>query len=128
MTYLDTNILVYLLEDCGESSMLVAAALSDLQAQGQRFAVSTIAITEFFARSDSPDLAQLQAVPQLSFVPVSPEIALQAAEIRNAEGLKLGDAIHLATAVAGGAQSLFTNDQQLAGVAANYLDVLTVAA
>ena len=49
-------------------------------------------------------------------LPVSPEIATEAARLRAAFGLKTPDSIQLATAKIGSATSFFSNDNRIAAV------------
>ena len=51
----------------------------------------------------------------LSIVPLTPEVAADAAVIRGIRRLTLPDAIHLATARAAGATAFVTNDRRMRG-------------
>lgn len=50
-------------------------------------------------------------------MPLSTDLAVDAGMIRGARGIGLADAIHLATAQAGGATAFVTNDRRLRGTA-----------
>ena len=52
----------------------------------------------------------IEQMPRLSVLPIDTALAVEAARIRATTGLKLPDAVHLAAAVAGGAQAFLTND------------------
>ena len=52
----------------------------------------------------------IEQMPRLSILPIDTALAVEAARIRATTGLKLPDAVHLAAAVAGGAQAFLTND------------------
>lgn len=56
------------------------------------------------------------AFPNLTLVPVGPEIAEAAAELRAAHGLRTPDALHLATARHAGADGFVTEDRRLRGI------------
>ena len=120
--YLDTNILIYLLEEYETYSRLVADKLQEFGADDS-LVTSTVTITEFLAGTVSSSFATLQQVPRLHFVPLDEALAEQAALLQRKDGLRIGDAIHLATAVQQEAKSLFTNDKQLAKVAGKYMKV-----
>lgn len=96
MCTLDTNILIYY--------AAVDPKVTDfISEQFGPFYISTISVTEFLAY---PKLTAkdrkffLNLAEQLDLVPVSFDISLTAAEIKGKYGLKLGDAIIAATAVA----------------------------
>lgn len=57
--------------------------------------------------------SEIGATPNLKIVAVTPEIAVDAAVIGGLRGLKLADAIHLASARAVGATAFVTNDRRL---------------
>jgi len=57
--------------------------------------------------------AGFQSLPGLELLPLTNEIADQAARIRAATNLQLPDAIHIATALVAGAEAFLTNDRQL---------------
>ena len=55
----------------------------------------------------------LTGFPHLKIAPLTPSIAAQAARLRAAYGIRTPDAIHLATAIEGGAAGFITNDKDL---------------
>lgn len=57
--------------------------------------------------------AALEAPPGLGILPVSADIAQEAARIRAATGVRLPDAVQLASAIAAGADAFLTNDRRL---------------
>ena len=133
---LDTNCLVYLAEEPAESrGRKVAAVIA--QAGGAIIAISTLALGEAMVgplRKGRPELARamrmaIQAIPGAILVAPALEIASVAAEIRARTGIKLIDAIHLATAESTGVSYFITNDRALAKLAGptaegRYLDEL----
>ncbi len=52
--------------------------------------------------------------PHLKIIPLTTEIAAAAARLRTRHGIRTPDAIHAATALAGGAGGIITNDQGFA--------------
>lgn len=126
LLYVDTNILIYLLEKHEPYSTLVAEALEAHATGDNAFVTSTISVTEFLAGTTAANLATLRAIPRLHFVALDEALAEQAALLqRKTKGLQLGDAIHLAAALQQQAEQFFTNDKQLAGIAKAYIPVKT---
>jgi predicted nucleic acid-binding protein len=58
-------------------------------------------------------IGTLSNYPHLEIIPLTAEIAADAARLRARYGIPTPDAIHAATALAGGAESFVTNDQGL---------------
>ena len=116
----DADILIYL----SEPGHRERAAFLDRERIGKGHAVvlSTLAIAEVLVgryRQDTEDEVDefreaLAGIPGGRVVAASMDIAAQAAAIRAATGLKLPDAIHLATAIVSGAAAFLTNDSALA--------------
>lgn len=126
MVYLDTNVIIYLLEDHPDYGRQTAKKLADLKTEGQSFIASTILATEFLAGSTATSFNDLARVTDLTFEDVSLEIARSAAIHQQEHGLAMGDAIHLATAtILSQVSTFFTYDKQLADAAAKYLKVIT---
>ncbi|HET9174022.1 MAG TPA: PIN domain-containing protein [Candidatus Saccharimonadales bacterium] len=127
MTYLDTNILIYLMEGHQQYGKIVAETLEDLTVQNQPLITSSITITEFLAGTTSSSLATLQQVPKMKFIALDEVLAEQAANLqRKHHSLQIGDAIHLATAIQEHANLFFTNDKFLAKTVSNYLTIKTL--
>lgn len=123
MLYVDTDILVYLLEQHHDYSQAVAHTL---EANHGPLITSTITVVEFLAGTVSSTLATLHMVPGLQFIELNDQLAEQAATYQRKHGMQIGDAIHLATAVDSGTSVFFTNDKQLAKIAAQYLTIKTL--
>lgn len=122
MLYLDTNILIYLLEGHPKYGPAVVKILEQAAADGQALSTSALTITEFLAGTKSTNAAVLDQIPRLTFVLVSEEIAKRAGLLQqNHSSLKIGDALHLATALQGKAKLFVTNDALLAKVAQHYM-------
>lgn len=125
MIYLDTNILIYVLEGGYPFTLSAARELEHAQARNQQFITSTLTITEFMAgRTESPPTHPLQTVPSLTLWPVDEAIAMRAAGLQRVHSLEIGDAVHLATSLERHCELFFTNDNVLAKVAARHGKVL----
>ena len=125
MLYLDTNILIYLLEGHEAYAEAVASMLGEYTSSGSLLVTSTITITEFLAGTDSIGLSVLRQIPRLQFIVLDELLAERAALLKIKEGLQIGDAIHLATAIQQEAD-FFTNDKILARAAKEYTSVKTL--
>lgn len=120
---IDTNVLVYLLEDSGPLAGK-AATLVDAIESGRFSAVfAAIGLAELAsgpARAGDLALAEryaeeLQSVDSLMIIPLTADVALDAAVICGHRRIGLVDAIHLATARGAGATAFVTNDRALRG-------------
>jgi len=125
--YIDANILIYLLEDHGEKSLFIADTLDEFRAKQQPFLTSVITITEFLAGTRTLNRDTLGTISGLGFQIVDETIAESAARLQRDKNLKIGDAVHLATAIQNNAAVFFTNDRQLAKAASQYLEVKTLS-
>ena len=134
---LDTNCFLYLLEDpeSPRGRFLLTALFQPALAGDRRLFASTLTVTELLAAPHATGqhqragalLAALEALPGLTLLPVSVEIAAAAARIRAGSSLTTPDALVLATARSIGA-ILLTNDRRLATPAdALLLDDLVAA-
>lgn len=123
--YVDTNILVYLLERHEHYSSEVAAQLEKFTKSPESVLItSALTITEFLAGTKSSSADSLRKVPRLKFSSLDEALAEQAGNLKRMSGLKIADAIHLATAMSLKADALFTNDKQLAAIASKHLKVV----
>lgn len=122
LVVVDSAPLIYVLE---RHPRLAARfiGLFEAQAEGRlRIAVSTIALAEVLAGPFRHGLEALASQYQHSLlerfevVPVSAGIAAAASRLRIRYGLKLPDAIHLATALDIGADTLVTHDRDFGKV------------
>ena len=120
MVYVDTNILVYLLEGTPRYAQSVARELASFRQRGLKFYGSTLLVSEFTAGT-SGTIGDLRMVGELSFIPVSEPIATLSGLLQRKHTIKIGDSIHLATAIEMGYKTFFTNDKKLAAVASKYL-------
>jgi predicted nucleic acid-binding protein len=118
---LDSNVLIYLLEDSGPMGRQ-SGALLDAIAMGEAVGiVSVIALTEACvgpARARELALVEriadeIRSLENTEMVDVSAEIAMDAAVIRGARSLRTPDAISLACARAADATAFVTNDRRI---------------
>lgn len=125
MVYLDTNAVIYLLENNPKYGRQIAQRLSEFTIDGEKFVSSTILITEFLAGTTGATYKDLARFTGLTFEDVSQNIARVAAGCQREHGLVLGDAIHLATAIEiKDVSALITYDRQLAKAASKYIKVI----
>lgn len=118
----DTNVLIYALEGSTRYAQLMADILAMMQ-QGELYGVvSTIVEVELLVRPlrersqtalDQVELL-LQKTPNLFIRPVDRAIARRAADVRARTGLRIPDAIIVATAVEEHCQAIIGNDATMA--------------
>jgi predicted nucleic acid-binding protein len=123
MIYLDSCLLIYLVEDAGQSSDAVRLRMN-AEAE-QSFAISPLVVLECLVGPIRAADAVLKARYDRVFrsfvlLPTGLDVFEAAAELRAVHGLKTPDALHLAAAVLGGCEALWTNDQRLAGAAGSF--------
>lgn len=118
---LDTNLFIYLFEGSGPEATAVAALLDAISAGRSRGVLATLAVAEILTgalTASDGALAErygdeLQSIEGLDIVPLSVDIAADAAVLRGSHKVALADAIHLATARVAGATAFVTNDRSL---------------
>lgn len=126
MIYLDTNILIYLFENHASYSEKVASKMEKYVAVGEKFITSSITVTEFLAGTESSSLGTLNQVPNLTIVTLDENLAEQAAVLQRKSQIKIGDSIHLATALHFQSSAFFTNDKNLTKVAEKFIKVVNI--
>ena len=118
---LDTNVFIYFLEDHPRYGFW-CGALFDLIERGHNPAVtSTVTLLELLVqpyRAQQEELAQkifalTSTYPKLEWVPLTMNLADQAAELRARYRLSTPDAIQLATAIGHKATRFYGNDRGL---------------
>jgi predicted nucleic acid-binding protein len=123
--YVDTNIFIYLLERHEHLSSRVATELEQfVKSPDSGLLTSTVTITEFLAGTKSTSSETLKRIPRLTFCNLDENIAERAGQLKRKNGLKIGDAIHLASAISSNAEALYTNDKQLIAIASKHLKVV----
>jgi uncharacterized protein len=123
MIYLDSCLLIYLVEDAGPSSDAVRQRMN-AQAE-QSFAISPLVVLECLVGTIRASDTLLRARYDRVFrtfvlLPTGLDVFEAAAGLRAEHGLKTPDALHLAAAMLGGCDALWTNDQRLAGAAGRF--------
>jgi predicted nucleic acid-binding protein len=136
---LDSNLFIYLIDDVAPWAERVAELLVGVDSGLASAVLSAIGLTEILSGpARGGDLGRLErnhddilAISGLSILPVTPDMAVDAAVIRGARGIPLADAIHLASARAAGATAFVTNDRRIRGsrkLEVIYLDELDPSA
>jgi predicted nucleic acid-binding protein len=119
-TYLDVNVFVYALEGFPEVSHALAALFKAIDSAAIQTVTSELALAEALIKPIQNKNIQHQAFYEMAIrsrrglqvVPVLRTILLEAARLRGTTGLKLPDAIHLATALSSGCEVFLTNDHR----------------
>jgi predicted nucleic acid-binding protein len=121
LTYLDSNIVIYLVEQPAVLGALAAGAIQNLVALNEQPAVSDLHRFECkvgpLSRNDSFRASlfdQFFASPGLTVLSVGPGAFERAAQITAQQLIRPLDALHLAAAIEAGCQSFLTNDRRLA--------------
>lgn len=130
VVYIDTNIWVYLFQKHSRYGDKVAQIITDLQASHE-LVCSTLVITECLAaKLTNISLTTFQKLPGLTLLPLDAPTAAEAGQLQRDTPLKIGDAIHLATALhqkPPEGSLLLTNDRAFAKVVAGFITVKTLA-
>jgi predicted nucleic acid-binding protein len=121
---LDSCVWIYHLENHPDYATLTSQVLEAVEGGICQAVSSELTLLEILVRPlqmELQDVADeyellLSSFPNLSLEPISRAILLQAAKIRASHGLRTPDAIVTATAMAGGATLLVTNDRHLSRV------------
>ncbi|MGA2030809.1 MAG: type II toxin-antitoxin system VapC family toxin [Thermoguttaceae bacterium] len=122
LVYLDSNIVIYLIEQPAQFGPRASARITALAAAGDRIVVSDLTRLECRANAvaagDQVTLAQYdaffsQAVERV--MPLTASVVDRATIIRGRHRFKTPDALHLAAAVEAGCQAFLTNDARLSG-------------
>jgi predicted nucleic acid-binding protein len=116
--YLDSNILIYLVEGHSNLNELVLAAFREVEIHEVALYTSEITVTECLNgayRAGLEELAQeylelLGTEDFITLLPVDGDVCIEAARLAATHRLKTVDSIHLASATLAGCQSLLTND------------------
>ncbi len=124
MLYVDSNIFIYLFENHPTYGVAVADLLSG--DQHQELVSSTLVLVECLAQTKDISPDTFRAIPRLRLTAVDEQVAERAARLQRTTDLRIGDAIHLATALTCQADRFFTNDRQLAKAARPYIEVVSL--
>lgn len=126
MTYVDSNIFIYLFENHPVFGKLAANQLARLR-QDSSLICSVLTVTECLAQVTNISLDTFHALPDLRLIAIDERIAVKAADLQQSTTMRIGDAIHLAAALEHGAELFLTNDKQLAKIAKRYISVLLLS-
>ena len=122
-TYLDTNALIAILEKEGDLDQAQRAFVGEIEEGGVEAVTSELTLAECLVKPIAErDEALVRAYlsllaadsPFLRVSTVSRPVLLEAARIRAGTGVKLPDAIHVATADVSGCEVFVSNDRRLA--------------
>src|SRR5512135_225044 len=116
---IDTACLIYLLESkADERGIWMGRLVSD---ETTRLVTATSCLAEClvvpFRESELVARrieAAIEAISSLELIPLSADVAQEAARVRARTNFKLPDAIAIATAIVAGAEAFVTNDRRLA--------------
>ena len=117
--YVDTNIIIYLVEGLSEYAKLLKEIRILLENNQLRLVTSELSMAECLVRPFKFDESEVVSI-YLTFLedsgcfellPVRNDILIQAARIAAKSRVKLPDAIHLSTAAANDCQLFLTNDK-----------------
>jgi uncharacterized protein len=132
LIYLDSNVVIYLVEQPPVWGPKVAARVATLRADGDKMAVSDLTRLECrvnpLAVNDTGRLAQFTAFFGSSDVQVfalTASVCDRAASVRAQHRFKLADALHLASAVEAGCDRFLTNDIRLSSFPDIVVEVLS---
>lgn len=118
---IDSNVLIYLLEQPGPLADSAGSVLDAIAAGEAEGIMATLMLTEACAGpAHAGDQAmverysdELTSLENVRLIPLTAEIAVDAAAIRGTGSLGLADAIHLASARGAGATAFVTNDRRI---------------
>ena len=115
---LDSNIFIYNLEENPQFVKFTDLVFKRLVANKLKAVTSIISLTEILSYQKTSNVAKqliedFLGTPNLEVFDVNQQIAVEAANIRRSYGIRLPDAIQLATAVNAKADAFITNDKKL---------------
>lgn len=119
--FLDTNVLVYMFDADEPAKREQATRIFRTLAEEGAALLSTQVLQEFYAVSTgklrstlAPAKAEaaLQAFAQLPIVTVTPDVVLEAARLHQSDSVSFWDALVVQAALAGGADTLYSEDLQ----------------
>ena len=129
MIYLDSVLCVYAIESTTWRGDRTKAVLRDDQA----YCVSQLVLMECLVQPlKAANLALEERYRRylggMTMIDITPEVFERAAHVRASTGLKTADALHLAAALAGGCDAVWTADAEFAKRSGGYaIDVLADA-
>jgi len=131
LVYLDSNIVIYLIEQLAQLGPRATARIAEMAAAGDTLAVSDLTRLECrsipVATGDQATLAQYDAFFSHGVervVPLTTAVVDRATIIRGQHRFKTPDALHLAAAVEAGCRGFLTNDARLTGFPGIKVEIL----
>jgi predicted nucleic acid-binding protein len=120
--YLDTNIFIYAMEGFEDYKESLSNLFEDVGKNLVKAVTSELTIAEVLIKPIKDGKTELcrqfnaaiQSSGGLQVIPITRGVLLQAAKIRAGIGVRLPDAIHLATALLSGCNVFLTNDRSIA--------------
>jgi uncharacterized protein len=130
--FLDTNIVIYLIERTPHFGAIAATRVQDLIVQGQRLLVSDLVRMECCVRplrlNDAITLAAFNGYfdsDDVDVAAITAAVCNRAAVIRAKYHFRPMDSLHLATAVENGCTQFLTHDVRLKGFSDMAVEVLS---
>ena len=119
--YLDTNVLIYLIENHPSYRDKIVALIAELDELNCEIITSELTLAEClvkpFAQNDKQSqdiyIASIKSSEFLTVKPVTRKVITEAARLRAAFKNKLPDSIHLATAFGTGCDTFIGNDKKI---------------
>jgi predicted nucleic acid-binding protein len=119
--YIDTNVVIAIIEAPGALTPGQMAFLEDVDRGRIKAVTSELTLAECLvkpmadrnANAVEAYLTFLDNRPELPVLPVSRAILIEAARLRGETGIKMPDAIHVATALEAGCGVFVTNDRRI---------------
>ncbi|MBI1800186.1 MAG: type II toxin-antitoxin system VapC family toxin [Chloroflexi bacterium] len=119
--YLDTNVFIYALEDYPEFTLALTELFEKIDQNALHAVTSELTLAEVLVKPLMDQSVErrrayeqvLQSSGGLTVAPVNRAVLIEAAHLRASHGLRLPDAIHLATAQLMLCETFVTNDRRL---------------
>lgn len=127
----DTNLFIYLIEDCGKLSDRVAAIREHMTERGDQLLTSSLTLGEILvkpieAARDDLRLAYERALRSAALiVPFDDGAAVAYAQVRQDRAIRPPDAIQLACAARAGCDLFITNDERLSRKRVKNIEFIT---
>jgi predicted nucleic acid-binding protein len=119
--YLDSNVFIYAVEGFEKYAALCSIILDSIEEMRTHAITSELTLAEVLVlplkEGNGTAVAKYEGLIKsqydLKLIPISRDILREAARLRASTGIKIPDAIHVATALAHGAEFIFTADRGL---------------
>lgn len=131
-TYLDSNIVIYLVEQTPKWFTKVSSRLAELQSAGEKFAASDLTRLECLVGPHTLGDTKLQddfqkffSASGVSVIGFSPAVFDRATGLRATWGFKTPDALHLSVAIENHCDRFLTNDFRLSRCPGILVEIVT---